>query len=849
MKMSYPGAVLAVLTALLFTPSLCFGSDAALRKQSEAARGVVERTLGYKPKNVVLEVTGPAEDGEYFSTQAIGGKLMVRGSSTVAVCRGFYDYVTGHGYGMSTWTVDNITLPKRFPDSKLKVCTTPFEVRQYYNVCTNGYTTPYWGWEEWEKELDRMALHGVNMPLSPIGSEAIFARVWRELGLTEQEIGEFVVGPSHLPWFRMGNMSGLGGPLPQSWYDKTIELEHKLIDRMNELGMTPIFNAFAGFVPKGLKRVFPEAQLLHTGWDDGPYYVNDLLLPDSELFHTIATEYLRQWEAEFGKGKYYLADSFNEMNVPFAAKGTPERFEQIASYGEKVYRSIADANSDAVWVMQGWMFGYQRHIWDPESIRALLSRVPDDKMLILDLSVDFNYGVWENEYTWNYAQGLFGKQWLYSTVPNFGGRTCPVGDLDFYLNGHLQALGSQNKGNLIGYGTAPEGVENNEVIYEILTDASWSQSHQDIRKWLHDYSVNRYGACPAAMDGYWDKMLRTSYGMCSSRTEYRVQRQPYYSLGGRYDVSPTHFEALEDFFACGSELGGSEAYRTDLALNAGFYAFGKAEVLLELIHEAWLEGRFSELDAMEQDYFALLRAADSFFELNPVTRLQRWVELARAWGDTAEQKDAFETDARRLVTVWGPGGLKDGLDDYSCRMWSGLIRDYYIPRWEHWFESLRTGVPFDFDAWEYRFAEQRGVSEPQRVDDLSGEIEAIVEKYKGVQQREGELCGWTSFDMQDGTTRVIRMITPEDYPRVKGIRFRWMRGEDPVTVKLVQINAAGWVRFKKDNLGLVVSKDNPVVEVPVTLKEGEAWQFTYLHILLDDTHAMQDSFVKIEYIF
>ncbi len=69
--------------------------------------------------------------------------------------------------------------------------------------------------------------------------------------------------------------------------------------------------------------------------------------------------------------------------------------------------------------------------------------------------------------------------------------------------------------------------------YSFFSDASWSQSHQDIRKWLHDYSATRYGGCPAAMNSYWDGMIQTSYGMCSSRAEYRVQRQPYYSLGGR----------------------------------------------------------------------------------------------------------------------------------------------------------------------------------------------------------------------------------------------------------------------------------------------------------------------------
>lgn len=837
--------------AMLLCSSLGGNAKESYKAEEKAAKGVITRTIGHFPKNLSLEVTSPLESGEYFSTEAVGGKLTVRGSSAIAVCRGFYDFVTTHGYGMVTWTINNIELPAKFPDSQLKVCTTPFTHRQYYNVCTYGYTTAYWGWDEWEKELDRMALHGVNMVLSPIGSEAIFARVWRKLGLTEEEIGAFVTGPSHLPWFRMGNMSELGGNLSQSWYDKTIALEHQLLDRMEELGISPIFNAFAGFVPKGIKRVFPEAELIHTGWDDGPYYVSDFIFPETELFQLIAKEYLTEWEKEFGKGEFYLADSFNEMKVPFAEKGTPERFSQIASYGKSVYNSINQVNPDAVWVMQGWMLGYQRHIWDPESIRALLSEVPDDKMIVLDLSVDFNYGIWENEYTWNYAEGLYGKQWIYSTVPNFGGRTCTVGDLDFYLNGHLNALTSANKGNLVGYGTAPEGIENNEVLYEILTTASWSTTHQDINEWLKNYSIARYGSCPDQMVEFWGKMLSSAYGFCSSRAEYRIQQQPYYGLGGRYDVSKEYLEGLEKYIACADELSGSEAYMTDLALYGGFYAFGKAEVLADQIHEAYLEGDGEKAAALEERFFKLMSYADRFFDGNEVTRLQRWIDFARSWGDTQEEKDSYEADARRLVTVWGEGGRHDGLNDYSCRMWSGLIRDYYIPRWKHYFDSRKENKPFDFDAWEYKFTapgELSATDAPLSGAELVDAAKALVSYASDIVPHDSFLPGWTSFDMADGSTRIIRMITPEDYSQLKGIRFRWESGEDAVNLKLVQINGAGWVRFKQDNIGITIGKDNPVVEIPVSLKKGEAWQFNYLHIVLDGTEKLQDSQVKIEYV-
>ena len=834
---------------VLAAANLWAAPDKSCRKASEAAMKVVERTLGQKPRNVIFEVTGPVAEGEYFSTEAKNGKLTVKGSSTVAVCRGFYDYVTSNGMGLSTWTVNNISLPEKFADSPLKIVTTPFEHRQYMNVCTLGYTMPYWGWEEWEKELDRMALHGVDMPLSPIGSEAIFARVWRKFGLTEEEIGAFVTAPAHLPWFRMGNMSGLDGPLSQNWYDKTIALEHKIIDRMRELGMSPIFNAFAGFVPKGIKRVFPEAELIHTGWDDGPDYVSDFIFPETDVYQTIAKEYIKEWEKEFGKGTYYLADSFNEMKVPFAEKGTQERFDQIASYGKALYNSIASANPDAIWVLQGWMFGYQRHIWDPESIRALFSQVPDEKMLLLDLSVDFNYGIWENEYTWNYAKGIYGKKWIYSTVPNFGGRTCPAGDLDFYLNGHLKALTSENKGKLIGLGTAPEGVENNEVIYEIIADAAWSTSHKDIREWLKQYSLNRYGSCPDKIAEFWEGMLSTAYGMCSSRAQYRVQKMPFFGLGGRYIISEEYFKALESFIAASDELGENGEYLKDLALWAGIYAFGKADVLADKINDAYLCGDREAAEKMEAEFMDLMARADRLLDKNPVTRLERWVDLARQWGDSEAEADHYEVDAKRLVTTWGRGRMPDDLDDYACRMWSGLIRDYYMPRWQHFFDSQKEGKPFDFDAWEYKYAEQsKGVSRLEECKDLVAEARDLVSVASDILPVADRLPGWTSFDMKEGSTRIIRMIAPEDYPDIKALRFSWQRGSDDVKLKLVQINGAGWVRFKKDNLGITIGKDNPVVEIPIDIVRKETYQFIYLHIVLEDTVKNGDSQVRIEYV-
>ena len=104
-----------------------------------------------------------------------------------------------------------------WPDYELYEQVSPYELRYFLNVCTFGYTTPYWDWERWEKEIDRMALYGVNMPLATVASEAIAERVWLRMGLNKEEIREFFTAPAHLPWHRMGNLNKWDGPLSDAW--------------------------------------------------------------------------------------------------------------------------------------------------------------------------------------------------------------------------------------------------------------------------------------------------------------------------------------------------------------------------------------------------------------------------------------------------------------------------------------------------------------------------------------------------------------------------------------------------------------------------------------------------------
>lgn len=645
---------------------------------------------------------------DQFAYQVRNNILHIEASSNYALCKGFYQYVKDNGAGICSWSGNRFDENIDLKDTERITMVSPFRHHYYFNVVTYGYTMPYWDWDRWSKEIDWMALHGIDMPLALAANEAISRRVFERIGLTDEEIADYFVGPAHFPWMRMGNISHHDSPLPEEWHAGQIKLQHKILDKMRSLGMSPICPGFAGFVPEAIKRIYPEIELSQMSWSGGAFH-NWMISPKDTLFAEMGRMFIEEWEKEFGKCDYYLVDSFNEMDIPFPPKGTAERYEMIADYGEKVYSAIKAGSPDAVWVMQGWMFGYQHDVWDYETLASLVSRVPDDKMLLLDLAADYNKCFWHSEYNWEYYKGFFGKQWIYSVIPNMGGKTGMTGILDFYANGRFAAMLSENKGNLAGFGFAPEGIENNEVIYELLSDAGWTAEEIDLDKWLERYSVCRYGSAPKGIRDYWTEIRKGVYGSFTDHPRYMWQLRPGLAGKGSIKIDEHLYQAIRSFSSAADELYDSPLFEIDLEELTAQYLGARMEEALQ-VEDA---DRFCELAII----------LDKVLASHPNLRLDRWVDYARRWGSTEKLSDYYERNAKRLITVWGPP-----VDDYSARIWSGLVRDYYLPRWKNWFDH---GADFDFTSWEENWIRtSNGVSQVEKYENPVNACVSIINNYQ-----------------------------------------------------------------------------------------------------------------------
>lgn len=678
---------------------------ARLDSPSSQAKMVIERSLGFPLTDVTLKVTPANEPGDQVEVSATNGKLNIRGSSPVAVCFGFHQYLKATGMGIVSWSGNRVTKPNRWPEFPKTEFNTPFEHRYYFNAVTYGYTLPYWTWDRWEKEIDWMAMHGIDMPLALVATEAIGKRVWRKMGLTDKEIEPFYPGPAHLPWQRMGNLIGHDGPLPDEWDEGQIQLQHKILERMRGLEMKPIAPAFAGFVPEAITRIHPSAKLRKIHWGGGLPEKNtaSILIPESPLFGDIGEAYIKEWENEFGTNTYYISDSFNEMEIPAEKE---ELLTTLRSFGGHTYESIRRGNPNAVWVMQGWMLGYQPHIWNLETLGALTQDVPDERMIILDLAADYNGTFWRSEFNWERFKGFHGKQWIYSLIPNMGGKTALTGYLDFYSSNVFTALASPNRGQLVGAGFAPEGIENNEAIYELVSDTYWQSKPLELDEWVKAYLTARYGKCPDELLVAWKLLRRNIYNSFTDHPTFTWQKRGRPNASSTVNLSATTIEAAKLYLECRDELGHEPLFRAD-AIELAALALGiRAENELRSAQEAPTE------KARADQFLGTLLTLDQLLESHPKHRLSLWTEYARTHSSSEAMKDYYESNAKRIVTTWG-----GNVNDYANRIWSGLIRDYYVPRWTMYFEGQRTGTKPDVAAWEEQWIRKPGISPREPFDD------------------------------------------------------------------------------------------------------------------------------------
>lgn len=650
----------------------------------KAARELTGRIVPeYKDRIAFREVSA---ERDFYEIQTRGDGILIKGNNANSLAAGLGRYLDEAGIDVSWYASQVVEAPADMPLPSETIFTEALVPRRFFlNYCTFGYSMVWWQWEEWERLIDWMALHGVNLPLAITGQEAVWQHVWKKYGLTDDEIRHYFTGPAHLPWHRMCNIDGVDSPLPQGWIDGQARLQQQILQRERQLGMQPVLPAFAGHVPAALAKQYPQAHITPVSLWGGFSEKNRcyFLSPSDSLYARIQHDFLKEQTRLFGTDHIYGFDLFNEVDAP---SWDPETLAGIA---RNAYESVAAVDPDALWLQMGWLFHYDRKHWTPENIKAYLQAVPQGKVVLLDYYTEHT-PVWKN------TKAFYGQPYIFCYLGNFGGNTRLSGPFRRESERITEALGS---GGAEGIGCTLEGFGLNRWFYEYTLSRAWDTGLSD-DAWLA--GLDRRHHSP---EGFWKHMADSIYLRAAASEGVLMSDRPtpegYYSWRVAHQT-PYDVTVLERAFQRLLEHGGNSViWRADVARIGSQVLGNRFPALRDRFTAACRDGQKEEARAIGKEMLSLMDRADALCATHPELRMDRWLQAAERWAATPEEKTYYRHNAWHLVTTWGDS---ERLNDYANRLWSGLTSAYYKARWNLFIEQMLAGTfdqkAFDESCWE-----------------------------------------------------------------------------------------------------------------------------------------------------
>lgn len=622
---------------------------------------------------------------EFFELDQAGDKVVIRGNSYVNIAAGLNWYLKYYANIHLTWNCMKAVLPEHLPVVKVPERHETEQIYRYdFNYCTYSYSMAFWDWKRWEQEIDWMALHGINLPLVITGVECVWKNILDKLGYDKGEINKFISGPGFMAWWLMNNLQGWGGPNPDSWYKQQAILQKKIVKRMHEFGIEPVYPGYSGMLPHNVK----EKLGLNTSnpglW--GGYQRPAFLQPTDPKFQEIADLYYKEMNRLFGKANYYSMDPFHE--------GGSVEGVCLDLAGKAIMESMKRNNPRAVWVIQAWQD-------NPRP--AMIDVLNQGDMLVLDLYSESRpqWGAYPS--SWHRKAGYKQHDWVYCMLLNFGANVGLHGKMAHVINEFYRAKESPFGKTLKGVGMTMEGIENNPVMFELLMELPWRKERFNKDEWLKRYTQFRYGKKNEVLEQAWLLLSNSIYNcpaesvqegpsesiFCARPSENTFQVTSFSNMTKYYNPNDV-IKAAAMFVSVADEFKDNNNFEYDLIDILRQAIAEKGRLIYDVVMAAYRSGDKCLFSEASERFLQLLLSQDSLLATRSEFRVGHWIAQARSLGKTKVEKDLYEWNARVQITTWGDRKAADDcyLHDYSHREWNGLLKDFYYQRWSAFFDCL-----------------------------------------------------------------------------------------------------------------------------------------------------------------
>ena len=670
-----------VAAAMLGLSLSCLGQPSARQ-----AQGVLDRLMPQLSPQFHLKLT--ESDRDSFRISGTAGHIEVEAATVPTLLYGvnwYLKYVAHLQVSTNGLQLGGAGLQLPAPAEAIeKPAIYPWRYALNENV--DGYSAPYWDQKRWQREIDILAMSGINAVLIERGTDLVLYQTFRDAGYPDEAIRSWITEPAHQNWQLMGNMCCFNGPISMELLRKRAESAKELIRALRDLGIAPVLPGYYGIVPADYGSSHPKAHVIPQGEWNG-FTRPGWLDPRDPEFAKLADSYYRHQRELFGDAPMY------DMNI-FQEGGTAGDVPEGAG-AKGVQDALEHSHPGAIWFMMAWQ---------KEPSTALLSELDTSRILIADIE----QGRIPRE---NRDQEFRGAPWLYGGLWEFGGRTTMGAPLYDYAV-RMPEMAKRPGNGIKGIALFTEGLDTNPYAFDLYTEMAWHNEPVDLATWTDGYALRRYGAEDAHAQRAWQTLLKTAYGYRADGLQGHGERdaaadslfnaQP--SLDAkrataaagdalRYDADDLK-PALTELLQVAPALRSSETYQYDLVDVARQVLANSGRALLPQIKSAYESKDKAAFAKLTGEWREQMLLEDRLLGTNEYFLLGRWLSYVPQWSSSPEEMQRLNYDARSILTTWGTRkACENGhLQEYGNKDWNGLVHDYYLPRWEMYFQTLSESL-------------------------------------------------------------------------------------------------------------------------------------------------------------
>ena len=638
----------------------------------------VDRVTDGKYGKVVRFIKKESESGfDEYVLKSKGGIIEIQATSGSAGGSAFNAYLKKYcRYYFGILTKSGV-LPEIPPETKEDMAeTSVFEYRYAFNYCTFGYSYAFNTWEGWERITDYLILSGYNLVLNPIGNECVWLELLQRFGYTREEAKKYISAPNYLPWQWMMNLSAFHSEYPDYWFEEQQEISRKFNAKLKAFGMSALMPGYCGAVPDDFKNKHPQARILEQGLWQG-FIRPAILLPENDLFLNIAKTYYEIQDTLLGAEDmhYYSTDPFHE--------GGEKGDLDMNTYANAVLKAMRAVDKNAVWAMQGWN-------GNPD--RILLASLKKEDVLIMNLHADVCP---------DGEDDFLGYPHIYCVVNNFGGEQAMRGSAQkTYELPHEMARDTSSA--CVGIGSIPEGVECDEILFDIISEVSVRKELRDQDEFLCEYVEARYGYVCDELLGVYKTLFEKVYVADIVAYQHESGLIAFPSLetdrvcywAGHSVVEDNTYlvnisKSLLNYY---ENCKDSDGYRKDLVAILRQLIANESWRYIYSLQDAIKSKDLVTFEENAKKLLSLFDLQEQVVHCDTNLNLQNYLDKAAKRGRTEEDKQWLVRCAKWLITFWGEGEDCATLHDYAAREYDDMLHYFYKPRWEKFINAARKSL-------------------------------------------------------------------------------------------------------------------------------------------------------------